>query len=255
MASFVRLIEQFAIVLYLACLAGVAWSIRSAWQSLRERGNTLYALEREAASARAGRAALAGLAFVGLGFLVFLVAGVVAPALPAEEAPAPTPPGPLITLTPSITPFPTPTTEFTATPQPSPNATAIAVETPGSPTPPPARSPAPSGSCPDPRVQITAPGDGDAFSGPFQVFGTANIENFGFYKFVLNGPITNFEDRTTGDVFHAPVVNSYLGTLDPAIWLQSPGAYRLSLVAVDNVGNEAPHCTITLQIQPPTPAP
>jgi hypothetical protein len=118
------------------------------------------------------------------------------------------------------------------------------------PTPLPSPIPPPA-SCPDPSVQITAPRDGQTFSGPFQIFGTANIDNFGFYKFVLNGPATNFEDRTAGDVVTTPVVNNYLGTIDPSVLLQAPGAYRFSLVAVNNVGNEAPHCSITLQIVPP----
>jgi len=252
MASFIRLIEQFAIVLYAACLVGVIWSMRSAWLAWRERSNTLYALERETAATQAGRAVLNGLAFVGLGAAIFFVASFVAPTLPADEAPTPTPSGPLVTLTPTHTPFPTPTPETTATPDPLLHVTPIAVATILSPTPRPAVS-LPPAQCPDPNVQITAPGHTQVFSGPFQVFGTANIENFGFYKFVLNGPATNFEDRTAGEVVKTPVVNNYLGTFDPSLLLEAPGAYRFSLVAVDNVGNEAPHCAISLQFLPPAP--
>lgn len=231
------------------------WAIRAAWLAMRDRNNTLYALEREAAESRAGRAILSGLAFVALGAAIFFVAHFVAPSLPAGDAPTPTPPGPLVTLTPTNTPFPTPTPEFTPTLDPTLNPTFAAVESIEPPTPEPTSFPIPSASCPDPSVQISAPVNGQIFSGSFQIFGTANIENFGFYKFVLNGPATGFEDRTAGDVFKTPVIDNYLGTLDPSIWLENPGAYRLSLVAVDNVGNEAPHCTIALQILPATPTP
>ncbi len=253
MASFVRLIEQFALVLYVACLVGVLGSLRAAWLAWRERNNTLYSLERETAAARAGRAALSGLVFVGLGAIVFFVASFVAPSLPADEAPTPTASGPLVTLTPTHTPFPTPTPEDTPTPEPLSTAAGTAVETSAPPTPRPTVAPFPPPQCPDPNVQISAPGHGQTFSGPFQVFGTANIENFGFYKFVLNGPATNFEDRTAGEVVKTPVVGNYLGTFDPTLLLEVPGVYRFSLVAVNNVGNEAPHCAISLQFLPPTP--
>jgi len=252
MAPFIRLIEQFAIVLYIACLAGVLASLRAAWLAWRERNNTLYSLERETATARAGRAALSGLAFVGLAALIFFLASFVAPKLPADEAPTPTPPGPLVTLTPTHTPFPTPTLQPTSTAEPSPGATGIPVETIPAPAPTPT-VPLPPAQCPDPNVRITAPGHGQIFSGPFQVFGTANIENFGFYKFVLNGPATNFVERTAGEVVEMPVVDNYLGAFDPTPLLEAPGAYRFSLVVVNNVGNEAPHCAISLQFLPPTP--
>ena len=127
MAPFVRVVEQFAAVLYAACAVGVLWSIRGMWLAWRERDRTLYALERETASARIGRGVLSALAFVGLGALVFFVARFVAPSLPAEQAPTPTPSGPLVTLTPSPTPFPTPTPSLTPTPNSSLDATALAL--------------------------------------------------------------------------------------------------------------------------------
>ncbi len=259
MSAFVRVIEQFAVVLYVACLGGIAWSIRSALAAIRDRSDTLYSLERETATARLGRSILSAVIFVGLGVAVFFVSQFVAPTLPATEDLSATPAGPLVTLTPTITPFPTPTIESTSTPEPgsSGEASPAAPGTPNeSPAPEPTAVSLPPASCPDPNVRITAPGDGAVLSGPFQVFGTANIENFSFYKFVLNGPATNFQDQTASDVFKLPVVDNYLGTLDEpliSILLQAPGAYRFSLVAVNNEGNEAPHCVITLQFLLPTP--
>ncbi|HEY4689029.1 MAG TPA: hypothetical protein VIK33_06935 [Anaerolineae bacterium] len=254
MAAFIRAIEQFAIVLYGVCLVGVAWSVRAAWQANRERTQTLYSLEREAASTRIGRAVLSAAGFLVLGVLVFLVAQFVAPSLPTN-LPTPTPLGPLVTLTPTLTPFPTPTPQSTPTPDGTLNPTIGPAETVESPTPEPTPASIPPASCPDPNVQITAPRDGDVFSSAFQIVGTANIPNFGFYKFVLNGPFTNFEDRTAGEVVRTPVVDGLLGVFDPTPLLDAAGVYRFSLVAVDNVGSEVPHCSISLQFVRPTPSP
>lgn len=253
MASFVRLIQQFAFVFYAACLVGIVWSLRTAWLAWRERGNTLYALEREASVARTRRALVTALGFLGLAAVIFFIAGFIAPSLPAEAIPTPTPSVPLFTPTPTHTPVPTPTPDTSATPEPGVNPTLTVVEPIVTSTPPPMALPLPPASCPDPRVRITAPGDGQTFSAPFQIYGTASTENFGFYKFVLNGPATNFEDRTASEVVKTPVTEGYLGTFDPTLVLQSPGNYRFSLVVVDNVGNEAPHCTINLQFTAPSP--
>jgi hypothetical protein len=251
MGSFIHLVEQIAPLLYLALLAGVLWSLRSAWIAWRDSDVTLFALERETSRARARRALLSTLSFIGIGVVVYLVAGVIAPALPSEAEFTATPPGPLLTQTPTDTPFPTPTLEDTAIPVDETAATEDTSAAPiDTPTPAPTSAPAPSAACPDPNVQITAPGNGQTFSGAFQIFGTANIENFSFYKFDVSGPATNFNFTTINEVAHTPVVNNYLGTIDPLILLESPGAYQLSLVAVDNVGNEAPHCTITIVLAP-----
>ena len=253
MAAFIRLVEQFAIVFYAACLVGIVWSIRAAWLHWREGSDTLFSLEQDAARTRAARSLMGALGFLALGLGVLLIAGYVAPSLPADATPAPTLSVPLLTPTPTNTPFPTPTPQNTPTPLPNPTVASVDKVTTPAASPAPTAPPAPI--CPDPNVQITAPGDGSVFSGPFQIFGTANIQNFGFYKFVLNGPATDNQDRTAGEVVKTPVVNGYLGTLDPSVLLQAPGTYRFSLVAVNTEGNEAPHCTITLRFLSPTPAP
>ncbi len=258
MSAFIRVIEQFAIVLVAACLLGVAWSIRSIWVAQRERSDTLYSLEREAAAVRIGHGVISALGFIGLGAAIFFIAQFVAPSLPAVDSPTATLSGPLVTLTPTVTPFPTATPASTPTPDLAVNPTVAAAEPIDTPTPAPTAIPLPPATCPDPNVRITAPRDGDVLSGPVQVYGTASIENFGFYKFVLNGPATNFQDQTAGEVVTTPAVDSYLGTLDDpivSVLLQAPGAYRFSLVAVNNEGNEAPHCAITLLFLAPTPAP
>lgn len=250
MVSLIRLIEQISPLLYMVFLVGVLWSIRNAWVARREGDTTLFSLERETASARVWRAFLTVLGFILLGLIVFFVSNYVVPTLPDEEVLTPTLSGPFVTQTPTSTPFPTPTFENTATSSdPQPESTAAPDAPVESPTPEPTPIPLAPRSCPDPNVQITAPRNGLTFSGPFQIFGTANIPNFAFYKFDISGPATNFQFRTTGDdVVRTPVGDGYLYEIDPIGLLQSPGEYRLSLVAVDNVGNEAPHCTITVFI-------
>jgi hypothetical protein len=99
-------------------------------------------------------------------------------------------------------------------------------------------------------VQIVAPVAGQAFSGEIQVRGTAQADNFAFYKLTLNGPATNNVTQTVGDVARAPVRDGVLGAIDPVNLLSQPGNYVLGLVVVDNTGNELPHCTVSIVIQP-----
>ena len=101
-----------------------------------------------------------------------------------------------------------------------------------------------------PNVQIVAPIAGQAFSGEIQVRGTADAPNFAFYKFTLNGPATNNVTQTAGDVVRAPVRDGVLGAIDPTNLVSHPGVYVVGLVVVDNTGNELPHCTVSIVIQP-----
>jgi hypothetical protein len=99
-------------------------------------------------------------------------------------------------------------------------------------------------------VQIVAPIAGQAFNGPIQVRGTADAPNFAFYKFTLSGPATDDVTQTAGDVVRAPVRDGVLGAIDVTNLLTAPGVYVLGLVVVDNTGNELPHCTVPIVIQP-----
>jgi hypothetical protein len=176
------------------------------------------------------------------------LANVVEPQLQTDEAPTPTAAFTLPTTTPTPTFQPTPTRTPrppTATPgTPTPTVAGAPTETPAPTAPPPVAN------CPDPNVQIVAPVAGQVFSSEIQVRGTANAPNFAFYKLTLNGPATGGVTQTAGDVVRTPVQGGVLGAINPASLLSQPGVYIVGLVVVDNTGNELPHCSVSIIIQP-----
>ncbi len=108
------------------------------------------------------------------------------------------------------------------------------------PTEPPVQPwiwPSTGGSCPaspqcrNPQVMITSPRPGQVLSGPFQVFGTANIENFGRYK--LEYRVDGRPDYITIREYYEPVENGLLGEIDPRPI--GSGVYWIRLVVVDQL--------------------
>ncbi len=250
MATLVQLLANYAGLIYIACIIGAAFYVREIVAARQELQQSLYSLEKEAANSRFLRG-IAMLGLIGLiAVVVYVLQTVVAPQVAAETiVDTPTAAFELPTYTPTPTYQPTPTrtprppTAVPGTPTPAPP-----IITPESPTP---TTPAlPAVSCPDPNVQITAPVAGQTFSGPIQVRGTASTPNFAFYKFTLKGPGTGDAEVTAGDVIRVPKQNDVLGSIDPTPLLDQPGVYILGLVAVDNTGNEAPHCYVPIVLQP-----
>ena len=250
MAFFVQLLANYAGLIYIALGVGVVFYVREILVARQDLQQSLYSLEREAASSRLWRSILM-LGVLGLiAVATFVLATVVAPQVVTDEAQVtPTAAFTLPTNTPTPTFQPTPTRTPrppTATPgTPTPTIAGAATEAP-TPTPPLV----PVGNCPDPNVQIVAPVAGQVFSGEIQVRGTATASNFAFYKLTLNGPATNGVTQTAGDVVRAPVEGGVLGAIDPTNLLSQPGVYVVGLVVVDNTGNELPHCNVSIVVQP-----
>jgi hypothetical protein len=250
MASFMQLLANYAGLIYIVLIVGAVFYIREIFAARQDLQQSLYSLEREAASSRLWRSIVMLGVLALIAFATFFLSTVVAPQMVTDEARAtPTAVFTLPTTTPTPTFQPTPT----RTPRP-PTAT------PGTPTPTiegaPSEAPTPTAptvpvaNCPDPNVQIVAPIAGQVFSGEIQVRGTATAPNFAFYKLTLNGPATNGVTQTAGDVVRTPVEGGVLGAIDPASLLSQPGVYVLGLVVVDNTGNELPHCTVSIVVQP-----
>jgi hypothetical protein len=248
MTFFVQLIANYAGLIYIACIIGVAFYVRDIVVARQELQQSLYSLEREAAGSRMWRSVMLLALLATIIGATLVLQNIVAPQLSSESTSGtPTPAFTLPTNTPTPTFQPTPT----RTPRPP---TAV----PGTPTPtgegaltaPPTPTLLPPAACPDPNVQIAAPIAGQAFSGEIQVRGTADAPNFAFYKFTLQGPATNQVEQTVGDVYRTPSRDGVLGSLDGAALLQQPGTYVLGLIVVDSTGNELPHCTVPIVIQP-----
>jgi hypothetical protein len=250
MAFFVQLLANYSGLIYIALIIGMAFYLREVFSARQELQQSLYSLEREAASSRLWRGI--GMLFL-LGFIalaIFVLSNLIAPGLATDtDRATPTPAFILTTTTPTPTYQPTPT----RTPRPPTAAPGTPIPTiEGAPTAtlPPTPAPLPSSSCPDPNVQIVAPIAGQTFNGDIQVRGTADTPNFAFYKFTLSGPATGDVTQTAGDVVRTPIRNNVLGSIAGANLVTAPGVYVLGLVVVDNTGNELPHCTVPIVIQP-----
>ena len=257
MAFFVQLLANYAGLIYIGCAIGVIFYIREIVAARNDLTNSLYSLEREAASGRIARGMFMIVVFVAIAFATNVLSTVVAPQLAADAlAGTPTPAFIPLTDTPAPTIQPSPTPTITPQPTPSlPGNTVLAATgpAPDTPTPAAAASALPAASCPDPNVQLIAPTAGQIFSGDIQLRGTADAPNFAFYKFTLKGPATNDTEQTVGDVVRAPRRNDVLGSIDSAALLAQPGVYIVSLVVVDNTGNEYPHCMVPIIVQPSPP--
>jgi hypothetical protein len=254
MLVLVQILANYAGLIYIGCVVGAVLYLREILAARQDLHQSLYSLERDAATSRIARGALMLLLFGLIAIVTYVLQTNVVPGLLAtqpEETPTPTFTLPTNTPSPTHQATPTRTPRLTHTPTGAATAALPSAATPEESTPTPDASALPPVSCPDPNVQLTAPVAGQTFSGDIQLRGTATMPNFAFYKFTLKGPATNNVEQTVGDVVRTPKQNDVLGSINGAALIGQPGIYSVGLVVVDNTGNEAPHCTVPIVIQSP----
>jgi hypothetical protein len=111
--------------------------------------------------------------------------------------------------------------------------------------PPPTPTPSPTN---EPGCEhLTAPVQGTTLSGSVQVTGTADIEEFWYYKLEFRYEGLDHWHYITGQ--HTPVENDVLGAWDTTIL--PDGDYYLRLVVVDLTGNYPPPCEILVHVDHP----
>jgi hypothetical protein len=235
MVEAIQFLRKYEVWIYVVAGAIAVWQVGKfivAWQELGKAG---FGLERENAQYKLNTAAallvLMLLSVVG----EFMVVSFVAPAVPGA-IPIPTPTLDLL-ATPSITlPPPTPTPSGTDQSEGTvqPNGTLQPAEIPE------------QSVCVDGQVMISEPKDGDEISDIATLKGTANIPNFGFYKYEVARPGDSSWLTIGGG--RNPVVNDKLGDWDTST--RVPGEYLLRLVVTDNEGNYLPACVIRVRIAP-----
>lgn len=238
MTILVKLVADYALWLYLTLVLVALLFVRAYLVARRDKENAIFTLERETAGGRMGQA------LMGLLVALVLVGGVMYTSqVLVEEVPLPqvTPTATvLVVLPPSPTPpplLPTPTT--TATPLPRPTLAPLATDTP--PPPPPAAVPA---DCPNPAVRISEPADAVQVSGVINIIGSANIDDFGYYKFEFRG--TEYGDWTFIQSFDQPINGGILGAWDTRS--VPSGDYEFRLVVVDSTGNYPAPCAVKLTV-------
>lgn len=246
MSILIKLIADYAVWLYIF-LAFIAFLlIRAITIFSRERARSIFSLEKETATARVIRSLIYLLMIVLLAVGVFYVSHTLVEQVPMPEVtPTPTPVVdlPATPTTPPLLPTPTPT----GTPLPKATPTPFEAVT-GLPTAsvsaPQNNSAVKSPACPNSAARITRPGDGVVVSGYIEIFGSANVDNFDYYKveFLPPGGSWNFIQS-----YNSPVADGML-----AGWNTDtvpPGEYAFRLIVVDVTGNYPEPCQVNLVVQ------
>jgi pSer/pThr/pTyr-binding forkhead associated (FHA) protein len=153
------------------------------------------------------------------------------------------------TTVPTTTPTATATAVATATaPAVAPTATPVPTRTEAPTTVPVAVATAtPPVLCPDPNLRITLPAAGAEVGGVVEIYGTASIAEFAYYKLEFGAAPVPSAWSTIGEVVHSPARDARLGIWDTTAL--PAGDYILRLVAVDQSGNYPAPCEVALHIK------
>ena len=216
-----RSLDTYEPLIYISLAILGLFVFRRMWMMWREWRDSVYTLEREFALGRLGRATALGFLVLALFFVEFYIATFVAPSLPASD---------LMT---------TPTLDLLASPQATllpVDATQAALVT----------QPVQSGmsGCVTDQIMITSPRSGEDVSAVVDLIGTANVPNFGFYKYEI--ALEGTQNWATVSAEREPKINELLGKWNTLSL--SNGAYFLRLVITDNVGNSLEPCVISVRV-------
>jgi len=223
MAPFYRALASYEPLIYIALAIGSLFAVRWMYRSWREWRDSVYMLEREFALRRLGQATALGLFVLALLFAQFYVVTFITPTLPASE----------ILSTPTLDLLPVPVETL------SPDAATQAALSPVTPIPQSGMS-----GCVPKQIMITNPASGDDLKGTVDLIGTADVPNFGFYKYeVAPAGTTNWATVSAGD---QPKRDEVLGQLNTTILAN--GDYFLQLVILDNVGKTLEPCVIAIRV-------
>ena len=259
MGFLVEAIADIAPYIYAACGLVALFQLYRTWQVRAERRQAVFSLERDKAIDDLYRIFLSALLIlVVMGFTYFASTTLRAAMITVESSSvfgaaggsSTSPNGPLSAL------IPTPT--FTPeAPTVTPRPTRIVVSTPvpdnqeddtqPEPSPPPAIPPAVSPAlCPDARAVILSPGNGAVVSGVVPIVGTAQHDQFDYYKLEL-APSGANQSFSYFDGAERPVAGGLLGNLNSGA--VANGTYTVQLVVVDSTGNYPEPCRVTVTVK------
>lgn len=219
MSLIYRSLAAYSPLIYILLAIAALYAFRWMWTAWREWRDAVYSLEREFALNRLRRATSFGFLILLLFFAEFYVAALIVPSLPAAGA------------------FVTPTLDLLATPiNTLPPGTALPLET-------PAVQSGMSG-CEKDKIMLTSPKPGEVIKGTVTLTGTANVPNFGFYKYEIAPVGTSL--WTTIAAGSKPVKDGELGRWDTTALAN--GDYFLQLVIIDNIGKTLEPCVIAVRV-------
>jgi hypothetical protein len=226
MVSILHFFSSYSIIIYLILAIGLIFAIRLLVRARLEKNASLYGLERETAYRHISQGVAVLTLIILLAIAEFSVSVFLAPNIPATGVIA-TP-----TLNPLISPVFTIPPELLAT---------IGLITPVS-----TQTPQTSGCIPG-QIMITSPKPGDVVNGQVILLGTANIPNFGFYKYEFSAVGTDVWStiQANRDVKQ----DGELGRWETSE--VTPGDYNLRLVVLDNQGIPLPPCIVPVRVASP----
>jgi hypothetical protein len=225
MGEILRFFKENEVFIYLILGGFAVWQIRKfalAWVELR---NAAFGLERESAQSRLNWVATMLIIVFMLGVGEFVLVSFVAPTVPGAS------------------PLTTPTLDLLASPTTTLEAKSLTTDT----TPVPTIETENNG-CVSGQVDIISPENGETIRDIVEIIGSADIPNFGFYKFEMAA--INDVSWLTIQAGETITQNGRLGYWDTT--RLPPGDYALRLVITDNQGQSTEPCVVQVRVDPPS---
>jgi len=231
MASVVQFFKNNEVFIYLILGILAVWQIRKfslGWDDLR---SAAFGLEQESARARLNWASSMLVLIFVLAVSEFGMVSLVFPNIPDAS--------PLITPTLDLLSTPTNTLEAA-------NTANLASETGNA--EPAVSIQTEEISCIPGQVEISFPPNGEIVQDIVEIYGTADIPNFGFYKFEMASiNDANWLTVQAGDIATKEDLLGYWDTSRLPV-----GDYALRLIVTDNQGNASEPCTVNVRVEAPS---
>jgi hypothetical protein len=216
-----RSLGTYQSLIYIGLAIFGLFVFRRMWGAWREWRDAVFTLEREFALWRLVRVTALGFLVLALFSVEFYVATFIAPSLPAS----------VLVVTPTL--------DLLVSAQP----TLVDVDSTEAAGP---TQPVQSGmsGCIADRIMITSPKSGDVVKAVVDLIGTADVPNFGFYKYEI-APVGT-QSWATVAAEREPKKDELLGKWNTLSL--SNGDYFLRLVITDNVGDALEPCVISVRV-------
>jgi hypothetical protein len=243
MGDILYLIEDVSIGLFIFGALYIAWNLRQFWLARQELQTAQFSLERELAERRGGRAITGVLFAVQILVIIWGMSSLAAPTWREGE-----PESSFTEVPPYNTRVPVGGEGFNPTINPDSDelvilATAAAPSTPqGTIRPSDQRR----GCIPD-RAWISFPSNGQVIFEPIKLEGTANVQDFAFYRLEIRGNQPGEQFGVLPENYPQPITNSELATFIPNNY--PSGEYRLRIVVFDSSSKPQASCEITIFIE------
>ena len=254
MGFLIQYLADAAPWVYFLCGVAALIQLYRTWQVRAERRQAIFSLERDKAVGDLYNIFVRAILILVVMGITYFISTTLSDAVEpiVERTLDPTPQAVVLLPTPTNTPLPVTATPVTTPTAPAQDVPPAATEQPqvvaepptATPVPPPAVAPA---LCPDGRASIVSPGNGAVVSGQVSLVGTAQHDQFDFYKLEYAPGNDASQGFAYFDGGQSQVMGGLLGTFNSPSYAN--GVYTLRLVVVDTSGNYPLPCRVTITVQ------